>query len=171
MLRTSVPFCATRTCGKGLKEGSVTLRYLGVLPSSDGPGGGDGFSKGSRGTGGQFSGVKRGPQRFHDFPRLIVMHGAHPGHLAFKLLDRLSLSPCFSPSLLSIPSLVRASLPFSLSHIHLNVHERTGLRRIFSSFIYECSSYFRLCLSHGISPPPSWHNFPDRATEISRFST
>jgi len=50
-LRTAVPFCATRTYGKGLKEGSVTLRYLGVLPSGR-PGGGDGFSRGSRGTGG-----------------------------------------------------------------------------------------------------------------------
>lgn len=31
-------FCATGISSKGLKEGSVTLRYLGVLPSDVGPG-------------------------------------------------------------------------------------------------------------------------------------
>lgn len=44
------PFRAMATSGKGLKEGSVTLRYLGVLPS-DGERG-TGFSRGGRGTGG-----------------------------------------------------------------------------------------------------------------------
>lgn len=45
-LRTTVPFCATRISGKGLKEGSVTLRYLGVLPSDDRAPGGGGFLEG-----------------------------------------------------------------------------------------------------------------------------
>lgn len=35
------------------------------------------------------------------------MHGAHPSHLAFKLLDLLSLSPYFSPSTLRPCSRVR----------------------------------------------------------------
>lgn len=65
-----------------------------------------------KGLEGQCSEVKRGPQHFHDFPRLIVMHGAHPDRLAFKLdattlfllralLFSLPLSPSFSHSVLS----------------------------------------------------------------------
>jgi len=91
------------------------------------------------------------------------MHGAHPGHLAFKLLDRLSLSPCFSPSPLSIPSLV--PLPFSLSHIlvHLNVHVRPPT--YLSLFHPGMPSRLRLRLSHGISPPSRPAQFSDRASE------
>lgn len=82
------------------------------------------------------------------------MHGAHPGHLAFKLLKRLSLSlsPWFSPSLLSVPSLV---VPFSFSLSH--VFERTCARSLTYPFLFRprMPSYFRLRLSHGISPPPT----------------
>lgn len=38
------------------------------------------------------------------------MHGAHPGHLAFKLLDLLSLSSCFSRSPSPALSLVAPSI-------------------------------------------------------------
>lgn len=55
--------------------------------------GGGGFLRQWRkGLEGQWYEVKRGPQHFHDFPRLIVMHGAHPDRLAFKLRHRLPLS-------------------------------------------------------------------------------
>lgn len=50
-----------------------------------------GTAQWEKGLGGQCSEVKRGPQHFHDFPRLIVMHGAHPARLAFKLSATSSL--------------------------------------------------------------------------------
>lgn len=80
------------------------------------------------------------------------MHGAHPGHLAFKLLDRLSLSSCFSPSLLSVPSLV-ASLPFSLSH----VFERACTPPAFPRSSTNAQLLSSPFVSRNIAPS---HNFP-----------
>ena len=126
-LRTAVRVFQARTSRKGLKEGRVTLRYLAVLPSR-GLNARGSFSTGARGTRqwekgleGQCSEVKRGPQHFHDFPRLIVMHGAHPGRLAFKLRDLclllLSLvrssAPSFSVFFFAV--LATRAFPFSLA--------------------------------------------------------
>lgn len=70
------------------------------------------------------------------------MHGAHPGHLAFKLLDRLSLSPCFSPSLLSVPSLIHASLPFAYTFERTCTHRPLTHLSLFHLQMPELSSLF-----------------------------
>lgn len=73
--------------------------------------------------------VKRGPQHFHDFPRLIVMHGAHPARLAFKLRD-LSLFLPLSFLLLLLRSYASRPFPLSLS-LSLNVVEQPPFRAVF----------------------------------------
>lgn len=78
------------------------------------------------------------------------MHSAHPGHLAFKLLDLLSLSSCFSRFSFAC-SLARRAFHFPLCTC-LNVHARPKMH--FSFFHPWMLNCLRLCLSHRILPFP-----------------
>lgn len=98
------------------------------------------------------------------------MHGAHPSHLAFKLLDLLSLSPYFSPSRpFALLFAVRA-MPFSLSHMFQRTCAASGTFLPLSSASAQLR--FRLCLSRGISAPSLVsQNFPTTSLDLVRCST
>lgn len=94
------------------------------------------------------------------------MHGAHPGHLAFKLLGLLSVflhvSRLLSP--LALPFLAHV-VPLVLPFARVRTYRTASDARVPSLFRPQNARlYLRLCLSRGISssplPLPSPCNFP-----------
>lgn len=92
------------------------------------------------------------------------MHGAHPGHLAFKLLERLSLSPYFSPSLLSVPSFLARRVPPVLPFARVSTYVCTASLTHLFLFHPRMPSYFRLRFA-------SWNIVSSRIAQFSNCAT